>query len=865
MYQLAQQIAQAAGSINGQHLLETTALWADMASLSVRDEIGVGGIHLPEAKLFGANNQQQLVTQLQQKASNQIDYYYPPVMYNQVLNRLSQEIEIINKLGFASYFLTVADIVDGAKQLGIRVAARGSAAGSLTCHLLGISEVDPISNDLLMERFCSAERNELPDIDIDVESDRRYEIYDLIFNRYGDKSWHNPNNLSRCGTVAMVERYRARHAIRDVGAALGVDPTQIDLLAKSMPHISARNIGNAIKQLPELKRLDLSAPKIKATINLAMRLDKLPRHLSMHPCAVVISDLSMQNYAPSTINQSNYPMLTFDKDDVEDLGFLKLDVLGVRMQSAIAYTLKQVAAVEEKELDINKIPLDDPLTFDLIRSTRTIGLFQVESPGQRELVGKLAPDQFSDLVIGISLFRPGPIKSEMITPFLNARHGITKATFIDKDLAPLLLQTQGVVVFHEQVIQIISIMTGSSYGAADQMRRNLGNKEGAQKVCDWFYSLAAARGYSKKVVDRCWQILADFASFGFCKAHASAFALTTYQSAYLKTHHTAAFLASVLTHEPGMYPKRLIIDEARQWGIKILPVDINKSNLGYQVEKVDKDIKAYRYQSPNTNSTGKVLSLPDALGYAIRVGLADIAGISKDEINSIIANRPYTDLADFTYRSGAHWPTTQLLVEIGAFDQLHNIGMDSKLNRRDLYIHLSELKQLNAGKSNAGQLSLALSPGQIDSLGLPDITKAEQVSSELAGLGIDITEHLLKQYAPFLDAMGVCKSSNLVKLRSNQQVLVVGAKVALQSPPIRSGKRVLFLTLEDGFGCSDLTFFEDTQQSYAHIIKGNNLILAKGVVRRTGARGVSIRASAAWPLEQLYQDWLQNQVVKQGS
>jgi error-prone DNA polymerase len=583
----------------------------------------------------------------------------------------------------------------------------------------------------------------------------------------------------------------------------------------------------------------------------------------MHPCAVVISDLSMQNYAPSTINQSNYPMLTFDKDDVEDLGFLKLDVLGVRMQSAIAYTLKQVAAVEEKELDINKIPLDDPLTFDLIRSTRTIGLFQVESPGQRELVGKLAPDQFSDLVIGISLFRPGPIKSEMITPFLNARHGITKATFIDKDLAPILLQTQGVVVFHEQVIQIISVMTGASYGAADQMRRNLGNKEGAQKVCDWFYSLAAARGYSKVVVDKCWQILADFASFGFCKAHASAFALTTYQSAYLKTHHTAAFLASVLTHEPGMYPKRLIIDEARQWGIKILPVDVNKSDLGYQVEKVDKDSKAYRYKSPNTISTGKVLSLPDASGYAIRVGLADIAGISKDEIKSIITNRPYTDLADFTYRSGAHWPTTQLLVEIGAFDQLHGINQDSKLNRRDLYIHLSELKQLNAGKSSAGQLSLALSPGQIDSLELPDITKSEQISSELQNLGIDITEHLLKQYAPFLDAMGVCKSSNLVKLRSNQQVLVVGAKVALQSPPIRSGKRVLFLTLEDGFGCSDLTFFEDTQQSYAHIIKGNNLILAKGVVRRTGARGVSIRASAAWSLDQLYQDWLKQQVVGQ--
>jgi error-prone DNA polymerase len=664
----------------------------------------------------------------------------------------------------------------------------------------------------------------------------------------------------------MVERYRARHAIRDAGNALGADRTQIDLLAKSMPHISARNIGNAIKQLPELKRLDLSSPLIKATINLAMRLDKLPRHLSMHPCAVVISDDRLLDFSPILINQSNYPMLSFDKDDVEGLGFLKLDVLGVRMQSAIAYTLNEIKEVEDESLDINKIALDDKLTFDLIKSTRTLGLFQVESPGQRELVGKLVPDQFNDLVIGISLFRPGPIKSEMITPFLNARSGVIEANLIHDDLAPILAQTKGVVVFHEQVIEIIAKLTGSTFGAADQMRRNLGSKEGMAEVCDWFYQRAAKCGYSKSVIDYTWQILRDFASFGFCKAHASAFAMTTYQSAYLKTHHTAAFLAAVLTHEPGMYPKRLIIDEARQWGIKILPVDINKSDASYRVEKVAASEKeSYLYTAPDTKSSGERLTLPDASSYGIRVSLSDIAGISTSEIKSIIANRPYTDLADFTYRSGAHWPTTQVLVEIGAFDLLHNINKESKLNRRDLYIHLQELKQLNSGKAAAGQLSLALSPGEIDSLGLPDITKSEQISSELQNLGLDITEHLLKQYAPFLDALKVCKSSDLIKVRSNQQVLVVGVKVALQSPPIRSGKRVLFLTIDDGFGCSDLTFFEDTQQSYAHIIKANNLILAKGVVRRTGARGVSIRAFAAWPLEQLYEKWVSDQILSQRS
>jgi len=861
MSYLADEISRQAGLFDGYQLIKTTQDIAQICQLKPRGEIGLGGVHLPEPKLFNAANQAQLLDQLEQKAAANIDYYYPNDLKKVVANRLAQEINTIGQLGFTSYFLTVAGIVDSARSLGIRVAARGSAAGSLTCHLLGISEVDPISNGLLMERFCSLERNELPDIDIDVESDRRYEIYDLIFKRYGDSNWAKVVNQSRCATVSMVERYRARHAIRDAGNALGADRSQIDLLAKSMPHISARNIGNAIKQLPELKRLDLSSPLIKATINLAMRLDKLPRHLSMHPCAVVISDDRLLDFSPILINQSNYPMLAFDKDDVEGLGFLKLDVLGVRMQSAIAYTLNEIKSVEDESLDINKIALDDKLTFDLIKSTRTLGLFQVESPGQRELVGKLVPDQFNDLVIGISLFRPGPIKSEMITPFLNARSGAIAANLIHDDLAPILAQTKGVVVFHEQVIEIIAKLTGSTFGAADQMRRNLGSKEGMQEVCDWFYQRAAKRGYSKSVVDYTWQILRDFASFGFCKAHASAFAMTTYQSAYLKTHHTAAFLAAVLTHEPGMYPKRLIIDEARQWGIKILPVDINKSDIGYRVEKIAAGEKAsYRYTAPDTKSTGERLTLPDASGYGIRVSLADIAGISIGEIKSIIANRPYTDLADFTYRSGAHWPTTQILVEIGAFDLLHGIGKDSKLNRRDLYIHLQELKQLNAGKVSTGQLSLALSPGEIDSLGLPDITKSEQISNELQNLGLDITEHLLKQYAPFLDHLKVCKSSDLIRVRSNQEVLVVGVKVALQSPPIRSGKRVLFLTLDDGFGCSDLTFFEDTQQSYAHIIKANNLILAKGVVRRTGARGVSIRASAAWPLEQLYEKWLATQI-----
>ncbi|NBU94121.1 MAG: DNA polymerase III subunit alpha, partial [Actinobacteria bacterium] len=449
------------------------------------------------------------------------------------------------------YFLTVADITDLARSKSIRVAARGSGAGSLICYLLGISGVEPITHGLLMERFCSPLRNELPDIDIDVESARRLEIYDAIFERYG----------KRAATVSMVETYRSRHAIRDVGAALGISPIEIDLIAKSLPHIRARNISKALANLPELKNLKLDTPILKMAINLAQQLDSLPRHLSMHPCAIVLSDIGLRDHAPLELNASGYPMVQFDKDDVEAIGFLKLDVLGVRMQSAISYAISEIERVEGEKLDIDQISLADQQTFDLIASTRTLGVFQIESPGQRELIGKFAPSTFTDLIIDISLFRPGPVKSDMIRPFLSARHGLSNVKSIHPDLDPIMQETEGVVVFHEQVIRLISVMTDISLAQADEKRRALGTLDGQQEVCDWFYPAALANNFSLDVVQEIWEILRAFASFGFCKAHAAAFALPTYQSAWLKTHHTAAFMAGVLTHDPGMYPKRLILDD----------------------------------------------------------------------------------------------------------------------------------------------------------------------------------------------------------------------------------------------------------------------------------------------------------------
>jgi error-prone DNA polymerase len=824
MISLAAEIARAAGERTPRALLKTTREWAERSLLSPQRDIGLGAAHLPEPHVVGVNTAQEMRTLLRSRSEAGINWRYNSSdQISKARARLDDELATVATLGYESYFLTVADIADMARNAGIRVAARGSGAGSLICHLLGISGVEPMQHGLLMERFCSPLRRALPDIDIDVESARRLEIYDMVFKRYGDSNWAAPANQSRCAVVSMVDTYRARHAIRDAGAALGLPGMEIDMLAKSIPHVRARNIAATLESLPELRRLNTSAPLMAATIEMAQRLDGLPRHLAMHPCAIVLSDGGFLDRAPLMSSAGGYPMVAFDKDDVEAVGLLKLDVLGVRMQSAIAYSMKEIERVHEEKIDIDAVPLDDVATYELIQSTRTLGIFQVESPGQRELVGKLAPKNFTDLIIDISLFRPGPVKSDMITPFLKARHGWSSAQIIHPDLYEILAHTEGVVVFHEQVIQIIATMTGVSLATADEKRRSLGERVGQQEVCDWFFPAATAKGYELPIINEIWDVLRAFASFGFCKAHAAAFALPTYQSAWLKTHYPAAFLAGVLTHDPGMYPKRLIVDEARQMGIAIAPLDVNASDSVYRVEDH---------------------------GNAIRIALSTVAGISDGEVQSIIAGRPYIDLNDFVRRSGSSTPVTESMILTGAFDVLH-----ADVNRRDLLLHFSDLqKSPNAAVSGA-QMNLGFEPPALISSGLPAMSAAESVKYEVDRLGIDMSRHMIEFYGEFLNAIGAVRSSDLLKQRSQSSVLVAGIKVAMQTPPVRSGKRVIFVTLDDGYGLSDSTFFTDVQGEYANVLYSTSLLLVRGVTRRTGARGISIRATGAWDLRAAYESW----------
>lgn len=826
MHSLAIEIC---GSIErARTLVQTTMRLADRCRLDPKTDCDWGRPKTPEKSILGIEGNPFEV--LWQKAHSAIDHYYPNAgnsLRSQVLHRLGKELITVNQLGFATYFLTVADVAQMIKDMGIRSQARGSGAGSLLNYLIGVSGVDPIEHDLLFERFLSVERSSLPDIDIDVESARRHDIYRAIFKRYGS---------GRVTLLSMQSKYQGRGAMRDSGLALGLDDEQIDEIAKSMWRFSARSFRGALAVKPELANFAVEVEKdrkMNLLVDITERLDRLPRHISMHPCGVILGDSSLLDLTPVETSGMGLPMSQFDKDDMDPMGFLKLDILGVRMQSAMAYAVREAQRVNGVAIDLDNIRRDDPATFKSIRTTNTLGIFQIESPGQRELTGKHQPTEFNDLTIQISLFRPGPMKGNMIAPYLDGRHGFAKPDYIHPDLEPILKETFGVVIFHEHVIRILNKMTGCTLAKADEMRRSLEKPRVKPAVEKFFRTESANRGYTNEVIERVWSVIEGFSSFGFCKAHGAAFAVPTYQSAWLKTHFPTEFMAGLFTHDPGMYPKRLLLAEARRLGVQIWPIDVNHSTNEYRVENID-------------GTAG------------VRMALNDIQSISEAEVNRIIEQQPFADLPDFYLRAKPSRRTLENLALIGAFDSLvgQRSGADS-ITRGDI---LARVRQLNAiktpNRNRENQNTLDFSV--LDSLpsGNPEMSKTDRVSNEYALTKLDISEHILESFRPMLDEMGVMRSSELVQLRSKTDVLVAGVRVATQTPPMRSGKRIVFLTLDDGYGCSDATFFEEAQRKSSQILFNNRLLLVSGKTRRTGVNGVSVMAENAWDLRDLWADWV---------
>ena len=488
------------------------------------------------------------------------------------LRRFTSELDIIKKQKLSDFFLIVKEIHDFAKKKNIRCSIRGSAASSLIVYLL-LSGIDPVENNLLFERFLNEGRGDFPDVDIDFDSDRRDEVFKFIFEKYHKK----------CALISTILTFRVRGAVRMIGRALDYPYKEIKRLNKSLPSAMRRiDIASALDRYPELENHPIL--REHKLLDLVKRVSGLPYARSVHLGGLIISDEDIENIISLDISSKGYPVLHLDKEDVDKWGLFKLDILGLRMHTAIRKSL-EILETQRINLDLDNIPLDDPLTYKTLCRGDTLGIFQLESPGQRELVRRLRPKKFFDLIVEISLFRPGPVRGNMVYDFINRRHGREEPFYPSKELIPILKDTHGVIVFQEQVLEIAHHFAGMDYGEADAFRRAMTkdrSKKEMEKLKQKFVEGAISNGHDESVAEAVFDMVACFAAYGFCKAHAASFSHITYQSAYLKTHYPREFYLGLLNAgHVGSYPPSVILNEAKRKGIPLYPPHVNFSSTEF--------------------------------------------------------------------------------------------------------------------------------------------------------------------------------------------------------------------------------------------------------------------------------------------
>lgn len=550
-----------------------------------------------------------------------------------VLLRLHRELALINHRDLAGYFLLVKDVRDFAQRQGIRCTVRGSAAGSMVTFLL-LGGVDPIEHNLLFERFLNEGRSDMPDVDLDFDSLRRDEVIHHVMEKYDGQA----------AMVATIQTFRARGAVRKLGRAFGYSQRRVNELTSFLPYfLRSADIKNAAERLPELSDTPLKGEA--ALLDIAARISGLPFQVSVHLGGVVITPGNLTEWSPVEQSNKGFPVIQYDKDDVGALGLIKLDLLGLRMHTAIQESL-DLLKKRRVIVHLNALPLDDESTYRLLRTTDTVGIFQLESPGQRQLLGRLQPKNFADIIAEISLFRPGPVEGDMVTPYVLRRSGKEPITYIHPDLEPILRETYGVILFQEQILRIGHDIAGLSYADADRLRRGLAKNRSSgeiMKLEEAFMRGCQEKGYGRATSEQIFAMVAGFAGFGFCKAHAASFAHITYQTAYLKAHYPLEFYLGLLNAgHVGSYPKSVILNEARRCGIPVLGPHVNFSHMDY------------------TADSG-----------GIRIGLLAVKGIGPNFAARIIKAREaslYDSLEDFCSRSHVPGPVQEKLCQAGALD-----------------------------------------------------------------------------------------------------------------------------------------------------------------------------------------------------
>ncbi len=764
-----------------------------------------------------------------------------------VTGRIEHELSVINSQGLCDYFLIVWDICRFSRSRGIMTTGRGSAGDSIVSYLLALTSVDPLAHDLLFERFLNSERRQMPDIDVDFDSRRRDEVTAYVYRRYG---------AQRVAAVCTVNTFRARSAIREVGAALGLDKDELGVIAESLPHISASAIAEAAQRFPEVRgaRIDLGNKAL--LLELCRQVSGLPRHLSVHVGGLVIGAEPLTNVLSLCLAQKGIVIAEFDKDDIEDLGMVKMDILGLRTHTAISDCLDLIQERTGESIDLETLALDDEPTFELLRATQTIGLFQLESPGQRNLLGRAQPREFEEVIANISLFRPGPVQSDMIRPYIRRKHGLEPVTYLHPALERIYGRTFGVLIYQEQVLEIAAAIAGFTLGEADQLRRAMTSdrsRDEMMSMADTFVEKAVQRGVERAVAEEVFRQVSGFAAYGFCKAHAACFAKISYQTAWLKRHYPAEFLAGILSAQPmGFYPPRTVAEEAKRLGSRILPPCVNASDHRFTVE-----------------------------GRDIRVGLRLLRGMSETAMRSILGARedggPFESLRDFCRRTTVPRPIVENLILSRAFaftgqSEQQLLWLLSALPRgmvphadvgRDAVCRLEGPNgPVIGGAGFPARESLAVGhdafarPGGIQPTldyeddqafldQLPDFdptTAVGRVALDLKLIYVSTTVNPFSFWRKRMQELGVVPTTALHNYKDGDIVRVAGIVVARARPPTRSGKTAIFISLEDEFGLVDTAVFEETYQRCGHALYSSPVLCIEGKLTREGTLDLSVTA-----------------------
>ena len=735
---------------------------------------------------------------LRREVRNCAQSRYPGGVPVNVQALVDQELALVEELGFAPYFLTVHEIVRFARSRGILCQGRGSAANSAICYCLGITAVDPARFDLLFERFVSRGRKEPPDIDVDFEHERREEVIQYVYRKYGRE---------RAALAATVITYRARSAFRDIGKVFGLGEDALAALSR------ATRLRREEPFSPSSLReagLDPRDRRVALTLRLARELAGFPRHLSQHPGGFVITRRPLHSLCPiANAAMEDRTVLEWDKDDLDALGILKIDVLGLGMLGCIRKSFGLIRENYGRKLCLASLPQEDPAVYDMLCEADAIGVFQVESRAQMAMLPRLRPREFYDLVIEVAIVRPGPIQGDMVHPYLRRRSGEEKVSYPSEELRKVLGKTLGVPIFQEQAMRIAIVAAGFTADEADGLRRAMAawRRHGSlEKFRSRFIGGMTERGYRQDFAERCFRQIEGFSDYGFPESHAASFAHLVYASAWLKHHYPAAFACSLLNSQPmGFYRPAQIIRDAREHGVEVRPVDVNRSSWDSMLEPADDG------------------------SMALRIGLREIRGMAREDAAQIVKARGngYRSPSGLQRRAGLQRATLERLAEADAFS-----SMD--LTRREALWAVALLPPKPAGGLAADLDVMAEEAEEPARLPLPE--PGEEVAADYASTGFSLRPHplaLLREGPETAGCFaGTARAADLARLPNGAPVRLAGLVIVRQRPATARG--VMFLTLEDETGSANAIVWPDILDAYRRAAVASRLLSIRGRLQRQG-------------------------------